>query len=49
MLWKKQRILLRAILSVTFKSKGGREVIVREHGRESLQVVKDLLREMGGA
>ena len=33
MLGKKERILLRAILSVTLKSKAGREIIIENPGR----------------
>jgi hypothetical protein len=48
MLGKKERILLRAILAVTLKSKAGREIIAEKHGKESLQIAKTLLHEMGG-
>ena len=48
MLGKKERILLRAILSVTLKSKAGREIIIETHGKEYLQLAKTLLEEMGG-
>ena len=49
MLGKKERSLLRAILSVTLKSKAGREIIIQKHGRESLQTAKELLHQMGGS
>jgi len=45
---KKERILLRALLDVTLRSKTGREIIAEECGRESLHMAKTLLREMGG-
>jgi len=48
MLGKKERILLRALLDVTLRSKTGREIIAEECGRESLHMAKTLLREMGG-
>jgi len=48
MLGKKERILLRAILSVTLKSSEGREIIAQKFGRESLEMAKRLLEEMGG-
>ena len=48
MLGKKERILLRALLSVTLRSRAGREIIVEKCGKESLHLAKTLLREMGG-
>ena len=48
MLGKKERKLLRAILSVTLKSKSGREAILRIKGKESLRLAKTLLDQMGG-
>lgn len=48
MLGKKERILLRSILSVTLKSSAGREIIAQKFGRESLETAKRLLEEMGG-
>ena len=48
MLGKKERILLRAILGVTLKSRAGREIITQKHGRESLQTAQELLHQMGG-
>lgn len=42
-----ERILLRAILGVTLKSRVGREIIVEKHGRESLQTAQELLHQMG--
>jgi hypothetical protein len=48
MLSKKERILLRAILDVTLRSKTGREIIAERCGKESLQMAKTLLHEMGG-
>ena len=49
MLGKKERILLRALLSVTLRSRAGREIIVEKHGRGSLQTAQDLLHQMGGS
>jgi len=49
MLGKKERILLRAILGVTLKSKAGREIITQKYGRESLQRAQELLHQMGGS
>ena len=48
MLGKKERLLLRAILSVTLKSKAGREAIIQACGKEHLELAKTLLKEMGG-
>jgi len=48
MLGKKERILLRAILDVTLRSKTGREIIVENCGKQSLKMAKTLLHEMGG-
>jgi len=48
MLGKKERMLLRAILSVTLKSKAGREAILRIRGKESLRLARELLDQMGG-
>jgi len=48
MLGKKERILLRAILDLALRSKAGREIIPERCGRESLQMAKTLLHEMGG-
>jgi hypothetical protein len=48
MLGKKERMLLRAILSVTLKSKAGREAISQICGKECLQLAKTLLEQMGG-
>jgi hypothetical protein len=48
MLGKKERILLRALLDVTLRSVGGREIIAEKCGKESLHMAKTLLREMGG-
>ena len=45
---KKERTLLRAILSVALEYKATREVIAKKLGKESLTVAEDLLREMGG-
>jgi len=48
MLGKKERILLRAILSVTLKTSAGREIIAQKFGRKSLETAKRLLEEMEG-
>ena len=48
MLGKKERILLRAILGVTLKSRAGREIIADKHGKESFLLARKLLDEMGG-
>jgi hypothetical protein len=48
MLDKKERILIRAILSVALDSEKTRAVIARKFGKESLAVAETLLREMGG-
>lgn len=48
MLGKKERILLRAILGVTLKSSAGRELIIKKHGKDALQMAEALLEEMGG-
>ena len=48
MLGKKERILLRAILSVTLQSDSARAILSRKLGKEYLSVAEDLLREMGG-
>jgi hypothetical protein len=45
---KKERILLRAVLSVALDYKTTREVIAKKLGKESLTIAEDLLREMGG-
>jgi hypothetical protein len=49
MLGKMERILLRAILTVTLKSGAGRDLIIHKHGKEALQIAERLLEEMGGA
>jgi hypothetical protein len=48
MLDKKERILLRAILSVALDYESSRTMITRKLGKESLAIAKNLLREMGG-
>ena len=48
MLGKKERILLRALLGVTLRSKTGTEILAEKCGKESLHLAKTLLREMGG-
>jgi hypothetical protein len=45
---KKERILLRAVLSVALDYKTTRAVIAKKLGKESLTIAEDLLREMGG-
>jgi hypothetical protein len=45
---KKERILLRAVLSVALEYKTTREVIAKKLGKESLTIAEDLLRGMGG-
>jgi hypothetical protein len=45
---KKERILLRAVLSVALDYKTTREVIAKKLGKDSLTIAEDLLREMGG-
>jgi hypothetical protein len=45
---KKERILLRAILSVTLDYEKFRTVIAKKFGKESLVIAETLLREMGG-
>jgi hypothetical protein len=48
MLGKKERILLRAVLSVTLHSASARATISRKLGKEYLGIAENLLREMGG-
>ena len=48
MLNKKERRLLRALLSRSLDSKAGREFIARRLGEEYLEVGESLLNEMGG-
>jgi len=48
MLDKKERILLRAILSVTLDYEKSRAVITRKLGKESLAIAENLLKQMGG-
>jgi hypothetical protein len=48
MLGKKERILLRAILGITLKSRKGRDLIIQRHGKDALQMAETLLEEMGG-
>ena len=45
---KKERILLRAVLSVTLGYQTTRSVIAKKLGKESLALAENLLREMGG-
>ena len=45
---KKERILLRAVLSVALDYKATRSVIAKKLGKESLALAEELLREMGG-
>jgi hypothetical protein len=48
MLDKKERILLRAVLSVALSYKSTRSVIAKKLGKESLALAETLFREMGG-
>ena len=48
MLDKKERRLLRAILSVTLEYENSRRAIIRALGKESLATAKNLLKQMGG-
>jgi len=48
MLNKKERILLRALLSGSLASEAGREFIAKKFGEEYLEVGDRLLSEMGG-
>jgi hypothetical protein len=48
MLSKKERILLRAILSVTLDYEKARTIISKKLGKGSLAIAENLLREMGG-
>ena len=45
---KKERILLRAVLSAALQYKTTREVIAKKLGKDSLAIAEDLLRAMGG-
>jgi hypothetical protein len=48
MLGKKERMLIRAVLSVSLNFEDNREFISRKLGKEYLGIGENLLREMGG-
>ena len=48
MLNKKQRILLREVLSKTLESAAGQAFVAERFGEGGLELTKNLLKEMGG-
>jgi len=48
MINKKERQILRDILSITMKSKGGKAYIARKFGPESVEIAEKLLESLEG-